>query len=98
MVTAAHENMLSTLDLFAFTSAAAAAALFLLSRGRSAGESISISSSSVPALPGVMVLRFGTSDRLRRCLSERRKVPKFLDLLSVADVNADADGSVKPSV
>jgi hypothetical protein len=73
---AAHENMLSTLDLLAFTSAAAAA-LFLLTRGRSAGESISISSSSTPVV--AVVVRLGPSDLPRRCRSERMNVCKFLD-------------------
>jgi hypothetical protein len=86
----AHENILSTLDLFAFISAA----FFLISRGRSAGESISTSSSSTaaPAVVAVVVL-LETPDRLRRGRSERMKVWKFLDLGSVAGADDAATGS-----
>jgi hypothetical protein len=91
---AAHENMLSTLDLFAFTSAAvAAAALFSPSNGLSAGESISISSSSSSA-PSVVVVvvpvveRLGPTDLLRRCRNERKRFWRGLGLsfVAVADV------------
>jgi hypothetical protein len=83
--------MLSTLDLFALISAAAA--LFLLSRALSAAESISISSSSTLASPVAAVVRLETSDRLRRCRSERRKVWKFLGLFAVAGAGVAANSS-----
>jgi len=83
----------STLDLlFAFNSAAFAAA----SRGRSAEESISISSSSSTlASPVVEVVRLKNSeDRLLRSRSERTKFWKFLGLVSIAVDDADDDDAV----
>jgi len=86
-ICSAHANTVSTLDLFAFSSAAFAAA----SRGRSAEESISISSSaSTLASPVVEVVRLKNSeDWLFRSRSERTKFWKFLGLVSIAVDDAD---------